>query len=164
MINEIKPITIYTDGACSGNPGPGGYGVLVADGEKRHELSAGFRRTTNNRMEMMAAIAGLKALKPGCRVTVYTDSQYVAQGITQGWAVRWRANNWQRNKKEKAVNIDLWTVLLDLCDLHEIRFEWVKGHAGHPENERCDQLAVSASQAKDLPADEVYERLSSTAK
>jgi len=163
MINEIKPITIYTDGACSGNPGPGGYGVLVADGEKRHELSAGFRRTTNNRMEMMAAIAGLKALKPGCRVTVYTDSQYVAQGITQGWAVRWRANNWQRNKKEKAVNIDLWTVLLDLCDLHEIRFEWVKGHAGHPENERCDQLAVSASQAKDLPADEVYERLSSTA-
>ena len=163
MINEIKPITIYTDGACSGNPGPGGYGVLVADGEKRHELSAGFRRTTNNRMEMMAAIAGLKALKPGCRVTVYTDSQYVAQGITQGWAVRWRANNWQRNKKEKAVNIDLWTVLLDLCDLHEIRFEWVKGHAGHPENERCDQLAVSASQAKDLPADEVYERLISTA-
>jgi len=163
MINEIKPITIYTDGACSGNPGPGGYGVLVADGEKRHELSAGFRRTTNNRMEMMAAIAGLKALKPGCRVTVYTDSQYVAQGITQGWAVRWRANNWQRNKKEKAVNIDLWTVLLDLCDLHEIRFEWVKGHAGHPENERCDQLAVSASQAKDLPADEEYERLSSTA-
>ena len=160
MINEIKPITIYTDGACSGNPGPGGYGVLVADGEKRHELSAGFRRTTNNRMEMMAAIAGLKALKPGCRVTVYTDSQYVAQGITQGWAVRWRANNWQRNKKEKAVNIDLWTVLLDLCDLHEIRFEWVKGHAGHPENERCDQLAVSASQAKDLPADEEYERLS----
>ena len=163
MINEIKPITIYTDGACSGNPGPGGYGVLVADGEKRHELSAGFRRTTNNRMEMMAAIAGLKALEPGCRVTVYTDSQYVAQGITQGWAVRWRANNWQRNKKEKAVNIDLWTVLLDLCDLHEIRFEWVKGHAGHPENERCDQLAVSASQAKDLPADEVYERLISTA-
>ncbi len=163
MINEIKPITIYTDGACSGNPGPGGYGVLVADGEKRHELSAGFRRTTNNRMEMMAAIAGLKALEPGCRVTVYTDSQYVAQGITQGWAIRWRANNWQRNKKEKAVNPDLWTVLLDLCDLHEIRFEWVKGHAGHPENERCDQLAVSASQAKDLPADEVYERLGSTA-
>jgi len=163
MINEIKPITIYTDGACSGNPGPGGYGVLVADGEKRHELSAGFRRTTNNRMEMMAAIAGLKALKPGCRVTVYTDSQYVAQGITQGWAVRWRANNWQRNKKEKAVNPDLWTELLDLCDLHEIKFEWVKGHAGHPENERCDQLAVSASQAKDLPADEEYERLSSTA-
>ena len=163
MINEIKPITIYTDGACSGNPGPGGYGVLVADGEKRHELSAGFRRTTNNRMEMMAAIAGLKALEPGCRVTVYTDSQYVAQGITQGWAIRWRANNWQRNKKEKAVNPDLWTVLLDLCDLHEIRFEWVKGHAGHPENERCDQLAVSASQAKDLPADEVYERLGFTA-
>jgi len=163
MINEIKPITIYTDGACSGNPGPGGYGVLVADGEKRHELSAGFRRTTNNRMEMMAAIAGLKALKPGCRVTVYTDSQYVAQGITQGWAVRWRANNWQRNKKEKAVNPDLWTELLELCDLHEIKFEWVKGHAGHPENERCDQLAVSASQAKDLPADEEYERLSSTA-
>lgn len=163
MINEVKHITIYTDGACSGNPGPGGYGVLVADGEKRHELSAGFRRTTNNRMEMMAAIAGLKALEPGCRVTVYTDSQYVAQGITQGWAVKWRANNWQRNKKEKAINPDLWTMLLDLCDLHETKFEWVKGHAGHPENERCDQLAVSASQAKDLPADEVYERLGSTA-
>ena len=163
MINEVKHITIYTDGACSGNPGPGGYGVLVADGEKRHELSAGFRRTTNNRMEMMAAIAGLKALEPGCRVTVYTDSQYVAQGITQGWAVKWRANNWQRNKKEKAVNPDLWTVLLDLCDLHETKFEWVKGHAGHHENERCDQLAVSASQANDRPADEVYERLGSTA-
>ena len=161
MSDEPKHITIYTDGACSGNPGPGGYGVIVAYGQQRRELSAGYRRTTNNRMEMMAAIAGLKALKPGCRVTVYTDSLYVAQGITQGWAAKWRANNWQRNKKEKAVNPDLWAELLDLCDLHEIKFEWVKGHAGHPENERCDQLAVSASQAKDLPADEVYERLSS---
>ena len=159
-MDELKHITIYTDGACSGNPGPGGYGVLVVYGEQRRELSAGFRRTTNNRMEMMAAIAGLQALKPGCRVTVYTDSQYVAQGITQGWAVKWRANGWKRNPKEKAVNPDLWAELLDLCALHEVTFEWVKGHAGHPENERCDQLAVSASQAKDLPADEEYERLS----
>jgi len=159
-MDELKHITIYTDGACSGNPGPGGYGVLVVYGEQRRELSAGFRRTTNNRMEMMAAIAGLQALKPGCRVTVYTDSQYVAQGITQGWAVKWRANGWKRNPKEKAVNPDLWAELLDLCALHEVTFEWVKGHAGHPENERCDQLAVSASQAKDLPADAEYERLS----
>ena len=160
-VTLYKHVTIYTDGACSGNPGPGGYGVIVAYGDKRRELSAGFRRTTNNRMEMMAAIAGLTALKPGCRVTVYTDSQYVAQGITQGWAAKWQANGWQRNKKEKAVNPDLWAVLLELCAQHEVRFEWVKGHAGHPENERCDLLAVSASQAEDLPADEVYERLTS---
>jgi len=157
---ELKEVTIYTDGACSGNPGAGGYGVILCQDEARRELSAGYRLTTNNRMEIMAAIAGLKALKPGCRVTLYTDSQYVAQGITQGWAVKWRANGWMRNKKEKAINPDLWAVLLDLCDLHEVKFEWVRGHAGHPENERCDQLAVSASQKKDLPADEEYERLS----
>ena len=156
-MEELKEITIYTDGACSGNPGAGGYGVILCHGERRKELSAGFRLTTNNRMEMIAAITGLKGLNQKCRVTLYTDSQYVAQSIMQGWAVRWRSNGWKRNKKEKAVNADLWAVLLDLCAQHEVRFEWVKGHAGHAENERCDQLAVSASQGKDLPADEGYD-------
>lgn len=158
MTSELKQVTIYTDGACSGNPGPGGYGVIVTDDEERRELSAGFRLTTNNRMEILAAIEGLKSLRCPCRVTLYTDSQYVTQSVTQGWAARWRENGWQRNKKEKAVNPDLWDPLLDLCSQHEVRFEWVKGHAGHSENERCDQLAVSASQQRDLPADAGYER------
>lgn len=158
-MSDLKQVTIYTDGACSGNPGPGGYGVILSSGEKRREASAGFRLTTNNRMELRAAIAGLQMLRYPCQVTLYTDSQYVVQGITQGWAARWRANGWQRNKKEKAINPDLWGQLLDLCAHHEVEFVWVKGHAGHPENERCDELAVLATQQPDLPADEGYEAL-----
>lgn len=157
-MDELKHVTIHTDGACSGNPGPGGYGLILSYGEKRRELSAGFRRTTNNRMEMMAAIAGLQTLHYKCSVTLYTDSQYVADSINQGWAARWRLNGWRRNKKEKAVNTDLWAQLLDLCAQHEVTFTWVKGHAGHPENEHCDRLAVLAAQGRDLPADEEYER------
>ncbi|MGD0307701.1 MAG: ribonuclease HI [Acidobacteriota bacterium] len=152
-----KQVTIYTDGACLGNPGPGGYGVVLLHEGHRKELSAGFRRTTNNRMEIMAAIAGLEALKRKCRVTLYSDSQYVVNAIEQGWAVRWRANGWRRNKKEMALNPDLWTRLLACAERHRVEFSWVRGHAGNPENERCDRLAMAAAQGNDLSIDAGYE-------
>ena len=126
----MSKVTIYTDGACLGNPGPGGYGVVLLDGEKRYELSAGYRLTTNNRMEIMAAIAGLAELQCPCEATIYTDSQYLRNSIMEGWAARWRANGWMRNKKEAAVNPDLWEKLLNLCARHDVTFEWVRGHAG----------------------------------
>jgi len=154
---QLKKVTIYTDGACSGNPGPGGYGVILKYGEKRREISGGYRLTTNNRMELMAVIVGLQELRYRCDVKIYTDSQYVAEGITQGWAQRWKENGWKRNKKEKAVNTDLWSQLLDLCEAHKVEFEWLKSHAGDPDNERCDRLSVQASQRKELPLDELYE-------
>lgn len=154
---QLKKVTIYTDGACSGNPGPGGYGVILKYGEKRREIFGGYRLTTNNRMELMAVIIGLRELRYPCDATVFTDSQYVAEAITQGWAQRWRENGWKRNKKEKAINPDLWDELLNLCDLHEVKFEWLKGHAGDQDNERCDRLSVKASQMKDLATDEEYE-------
>lgn len=157
---ERKQVEIFTDGACTGNPGPGGYGVILAYGDKRRELSGGYRRTTNNRMEIMAAIAGLQALKYPCKVTLYSDSQYLVNSISKGWAKRWRANGWMRNKDEEAVNPDLWEILLNLCDVHDVTFSWVRGHAGHAENERCDRLSVAAAGAKDLPADEAYDRQS----
>ena len=152
-----KHVVIYTDGACTGNPGPGGYGVVLIYGEHRHELSGGYRRTTNNRMELMGPIKGLEALNQSCRVTLHSDSQYVVEGIEKGWAKRWRGNGWMRNKRERAVNPDLWSKLLDLCEIHEVEFRWVKGHAGDVENERCDQLAVEAAHRKDPPVDEGYE-------
>ncbi|WP_088894970.1 ribonuclease HI [Leptolyngbya ohadii] len=155
--SELKQVTIYTDGACTGNPGPGGYGVVLLCGQHRKELSGGFRLTTNNRMEMMAAIVGLQSLKGKCAVTVYSDSQYVVEAIEKGWAARWKANGWKRNKKEKAVNPDLWDQLLTLCSQHEVKFQWVRGHSGVPENERCDRLAVAAASQTDLPVDEGYE-------
>ena len=136
-------VTIYTDGACSGNPGPGGWGVILSYKGHRKELSGGERQTTNNRMELTAVIKGLSALTRPCRVNIVTDSKYVVDAITLGWARKWRAQGWMRNKKEKALNPDLWETLLNLLDLHEVTFTWVKGHAGHPENERCDELAVS---------------------
>ena len=136
-------VTIYTDGACSGNPGPGGWGVILSYKGHKKELSGGERQTTNNRMELTAVIEGLSALTRPCRVNVVTDSKYVVDAITLGWARKWRTQGWMRNKKEKALNPDLWETLLDLLDRHEVTFTWVKGHAGHPENERCDELAVS---------------------
>lgn len=154
---NLKHVTIYTDGACSGNPGPGGYGVVLIYGKHRKELSGGFRLTTNNRMEIMAAIVGLSALKEKCRVTLYTDSQYLVDAIMKGWAKRWKANNWYRNKKEKARNIDLWDKLLPLCEQHEVEFVWIRGHNGNPNNERCDNLSVQASAQDDLPPDVGYE-------
>ncbi len=152
-----KHVTIYTDGACIGNPGPGGYGVVLIFGEYRRELSGGYRSTTNNRMELMGPIEGLSALNQSCRVTLHSDSRYVVEGIERGWAKRWRGNGWMRNKREQAVNPDLWERLLDLCEKHEVKFQWVRGHAGDPENERCDQLAVQAAHGKDLPVDEGHQ-------
>ena len=156
-MSEQKKVTIYTDGACLGNPGPGGYGVVLLFGGHRKELSGGFRLTTNNRMELLAVIVGLRALKERCSVTVYSDSQYVVNTIEKGWAARWRANGWKRNKKEKAINADLWAELLDLCDKHQVKMVWVRGHSGVKENERCDELSVAAANQKGLPRDEGYE-------
>jgi len=154
----MKKVTIYTDGACKNNPGPGGYGVVLQYGESSKELSAGYRLTTNNRMEILAAIIGLEALKEPCEVRLISDSQYIVNAIEKGWARRWQANGWMRNNKEKAVNPDLWERLLALCKIHKVKFEWVRGHAGHPENERCDELATSAATNQNLAKDEVYEK------
>ncbi len=158
MSQELKKIIIYTDGACTGNPGAGGYGAVIIEGEQRQEISGGFRLTTNNRMEMMAAIVALQTLETKSKVILHSDSKYIVDAVTQGWAKRWQANNWKRNKKEKAKNPDLWQDLLDLCDRHQVDFVWVKGHAGIPENERCDRLAVSAAQQLSLPDDLGYIR------
>jgi ribonuclease HI len=157
-LGKLKEVTIYTDGACLGNPGPGGYGVVLLYGGSRKELSGGYRLTTNNRMEIMGVIVALKALKERCSVTVYSDSRYVVNTISLGWAARWRENGWKKNKKEKAVNPDLWAEILDLCEAHEVKMAWVPGHAGVEENERCDELSVKAANRKDLPADEFYEK------
>jgi ribonuclease HI len=154
---ELKSVTIYTDGACIDNPGPGGYGVVLLCEGHRKELSGGFRLTTNNRMEMMAALIGLQALKFRCQVSVYTDSQYLTDGIMKGWAKRWRANGWRRKREKIAINWDLWEKLLNICDRHCVMFQWVPGHAGVPENERCDVLSGHAALGSKLPADEGYE-------
>jgi len=160
----VKHVNIYTDGACLGNPGPGGYGVILDFDGSEKELSGGFRRTTNNRMELMAAITGLESLKERCEVTLYSDSQYVVNAIDQGWAKRWQANGWKRNAKERAINPDLWERLLKAIDRHDVRFQWVRGHNGHPQNERVDRLAVAASKAQGLPADPGYESTAANGK
>ena len=146
----MKEVILYTDGACSGNPGPGGYGaVLLFTDNKgnihRKELSDSCTSTTNNRMEIMGVIKGLEALKEPCKVTLYSDSKYVVDAIEKGWALRWRSNNWMRNKKEKALNIDLWEQLLLMLEKHDVTCRWIKGHADNPENERCDVLAREAA-------------------
>lgn len=151
-------IIIYTDGGCVGNPGSGGYGAVISDGETRSELAQGFRRTTNNRMELMACIAALAALKTPADVILHSDSRYVVNGISKGWARRWRANGWMRTKSEAAENADLWAKLLDLCDKRRVHFVWVHGHAGNRENERCDKLATAAAQGPDLKEDYAYVR------
>ncbi len=142
-------IQIYTDGACLGNPGPGGYGVVILRDQERQELSGAVRMTTNNRMELLAVIEGLRhvfaSAPPDQPLQVYSDSKYVVDAITQGWAQRWQANGWQRNRREKALNSDLWAELLALLADRPISFHWVRGHAGHPDNERCDALAVQAA-------------------
>ncbi len=138
-------VTIYTDGACSGNPGPGGFGAILMYGEHKKELSGGEAETTNNRMELMGVITALQALKRPCTVQLYTDSQYVVNAIEQGWAKKWRENGWMRNKKDKAMNPDLWETLLGLLEVHQVKFHWVKGHAENPYNNRCDELAVAES-------------------
>ncbi len=150
---ERPVILLYTDGAASGNPGPGGYGVVLCCGGLRKELSAGFARTTNNRMELLAVIAGLEAIRwDRARVELYSDSTYVVKAINEGWL-----ENWQRKQFRKVKNVDLWLRLLPLLARHEVTFHWVKGHAGHPENECCDRLAVAAYRLPGLPPDEGYE-------
>ena len=138
----MKKVTIYTDGACRGNPGPGGYGVILAYGAARRELSGGEPLTTNNRMELRAAIEGLSALREPCEVTLYSDSRYLVDAVTLGWAESWRKTAW---KNGKAKNPDLWEQLLSLLTVHSVTFQWVRGHDGHPENERCDLLATTAA-------------------
>ena len=138
----MKHIDIFTDGACSGNPGPGGWGAVLRYNGVERELSGGERQTTNNRMELTAVIKALEALKEPCEVRLVTDSKYVADGIGKGWAESWRKNNWRKADKKPALNADLWEVLLNLLKIHKVEIRWVKGHAGHPENERCDRLAV----------------------
>lgn len=150
--NGQRQVTIYTDGGCIGNPGPGGYGVVLLCDGHRKELSNGYRLTTNNRMELMGAIVALESLKEPCKVTLYTDSKYVVDAMMLGWAEKWQANNWKRNKHDKALNPDLWERLLALSKKHDVTFVWVKGHAGNRENERCDRLAQGA--ARDAAFDE----------
>ena len=142
----MKKVEIYTDGACSGNPGAGGWGTILVYNGHEKELSGGEANTTNNRMEMMAVIEGLKALKEPCEVTLTSDSQYVCNAITKGWAKSWQKNNWIKSDKTQAKNPDLWEEILKLLAVHKVNIIWVRGHNGHPYNERCDQLAVAQSQ------------------
>lgn len=146
-------IWIFTDGAAKGNPGPGGYGTILRFGDKEKELSEGFRMTTNNRMELLAVISGLEAIKkPGWKVKVVSDSKYVVDAVTKGWLKGWVSKDFKGKK-----NRDLWERYLKAAAPHEVMFQWVKGHAGHPENERCDQLAVEASEGPHLKVDQAFE-------
>ena len=151
---------MYTDGGCEPNPGAGGFGVVLAHPKKRSEVSGGFRLTTNNRMEIYAAIAGLELLKKPCQVNLYSDSQYVVKAMTEGWLTAWKTKNWWHTNTKRRENYDLWQRLDQLCMTHQVQFRWVKGHAGHQENERCDQLAMAALRQPNLPADEGYENRS----
>lgn len=139
----MKNVEIFTDGACSGNPGPGGWGVILRYNGHEKELSGGERDTTNNRMELTAVIEALSCLKEPCKVALTTDSKYVSDGINQGWAASWQKNGWRKADKKPALNSDLWEKLLALLKIHDVTIVWVKGHAGHRENERCDELAVA---------------------
>lgn len=151
--DKRKTVTIYTDGACSYNPGPGGYGAVIIYNGKELELSQGYKKTTNNRMEIMGVIAALQALKAPCDVALYSDSKYVVDAIEKGWAVKWKKNNWMRNKNEKALNVDLWIMLLDLLDRHNVKFHWVKGHSSNALNNKCDELARKSILFDDLLID-----------
>lgn len=142
---ERKTVHLYTDGACSGNPGPGGWGAVLIYGEARKELSGGERDTTNNRMELTAAIRGLQALREPCRVILTSDSRYLVDAVTKGWLRSWQRRGWKKAGNDPVLNVDLWQLLLPLLEQHQVEFVWVKGHAGHPENERCDRMAVAES-------------------
>ena len=138
----MKEVEIYADGACSGNPGPGGWGAILRYKDTERELSGGERMTTNNRMELTGVITALELLREKCRVEVFSDSRYVVDAMDKGWARGWRARGWKRSNKEPALNPELWERLLALCEKHEVRFHWVRGHADNEKNERCDRLAV----------------------
>ena len=155
--SNLRHVTIHTDGSCLGNPGPGGYAAILEHRGQEKELSGGFRRTTNNRMEILAVIVGLEALQEPCAVTVYSDSRYVVDAIEKGWARKWKANAWMRNKREHAVNPDLWERLLSAMEKHQVELKWVRGHAGNTGNVRADKLAVDAAKSRSLPQDEGYE-------
>ena len=142
----MKTVTIYTDGACSGNPGPGGWGAILMYGPHKREISGGQANTTNNRMELTAVISALELLKEPCQVELWSDSKYVIDALEKGWAKGWRARGWVKSDKKPALNPDLWERLLDLCDTHTVRTHWVKGHAENPYNNRCDEMAVMESQ------------------
>lgn len=152
----MKEVTIYTDGACSGNPGKGGFGVVLNYMGKKKEISKGYRCTTNNRMEIMAALAGLSALKEPCKVVLYSDSKYLVDSVNKGWIASWQKNGWKNSKKEKVKNRELFEELIELMNVHEVEYRWVKGHDGHSENERCDYLATSAAKADNLEEDTGY--------
>lgn len=141
----MKTVTLYTDGACSGNPGPGGWAAILMFGQFKKELSGGERDTTNNRMELTGVIEGLKALKEPCIVELYSDSKYVIDALEKGWAVGWRKRGWVKSDKKPALNPDLWEQLLALVDVHQLTYHWVKGHAENAYNNRCDELAVGES-------------------
>lgn len=141
----MKEVEIFTDGACKGNPGPGGWGAILRYNGSEKEISGGTPCTTNNRMELLGIIEALKLLKEPCSVKLHSDSQYVCNALTKGWARKWQSNNWMRTRSEPALNADLWKELLELVDMHDVEVIWVRGHAGHPENERCDRLAVAAA-------------------
>ncbi len=140
----MKEVTIYSDGACSGNPGPGGWGTILVYRSIEKELSGAEEETTNNRMELLAAIIGLETLKEPCKVTLVSDSKYLCESINQGWVFGWEQNGWRKKDKKPALNVDLWERMLRQLRRHEVTVEWVKGHQGHPYNERCDRLAVAA--------------------
>ncbi|MCF8009989.1 MAG: ribonuclease HI [Clostridiales bacterium] len=142
-------VEIYTDGACSGNPGPGGYGVVLKYGEIIKELSGKCNETTNNRMELLAVIKGLEALKKNCEVTLYSDSKYIVDAMNKNWVKKWQAKNWKKSNNEPAKNIDMWTKILELASIHNIKWVWVKGHADNEYNNRCDKLAVEAIKNKE---------------
>ncbi len=148
----MSKVELYTDGACRGNPGAGGYGIVLLSGTHRKELSAGYQATTNNRMELIAAIEGLKALKKRCSVRLFSDSRYLVESMNQGWVLRWKARGWKGKE-----NVDLWNEILRLCEEHEVEFIWVKGHASNVENNRCDELAVAASKGVALLTDKGFE-------
>lgn len=139
----MKQIAIYTDGACSGNPGPGGWAAVLTYQGHRREICGGEANTTNNRMELLGVIRALELVREPCEITLCSDSKYVMDGLSKGWAKGWRARGWVKSDKKPALNSDLWARLLDLCEGHVLHYQWIKGHAGHPENERCDALAVA---------------------
>jgi ribonuclease HI len=140
----LKQVYLYTDGACSGNPGPGGWGAILRFGSHQRELSGAQPNTTNNRMELTAVLEGLTALKEPCQVELYSDSTYVVNSVEKGWVYNWQRKNWMKKPGEPVPNADLWKRLLELLKIHKVNFHWVRGHAGHPENERCDQMAVES--------------------
>ena len=152
----MKKVQLYTDGACSGNPGKGGYGAILRYNENEKVLSEGFRLTTNNRMELLAAIAGLEALREPCEVELYSDSKYLVDAVTKGWVYGWKKKGWKKSDGKPALNVDLWERLLRQMAVHKVEYVWLKGHAGHPENERCDRLAVAAYGGDKLSEDVNY--------